>query len=98
MISYPYLAAGEPSQRFLGDESIQVMFNAIDCIYCITGTYNNIAIGTDLDGFIKPIKECPDYGHTEAVVTAIQAKYPDAADQLLWMNARDVLARGWKGV
>jgi len=97
VILYPHWLR-QPSHQILGDDSIRVVFNAIDCIHDITGSYDHIAIGTDLDGFIQPIKECPDYSHTTAVVTAIQQQYPAAADQLLWRNARDVLARGWKGV
>jgi microsomal dipeptidase-like Zn-dependent dipeptidase len=97
VILYPHWLR-QPSQQILGDESIRVVFNAIDCIHEITGSYGHIAIGTDLDGFIKPIDECPGYSHTAAVVTAIQQRYPDVADRLLWSNARDVLARGWKGI
>jgi microsomal dipeptidase-like Zn-dependent dipeptidase len=96
VILYPHWLR-QPSQQMGGDESIQVVFNAIDCLHEITGNYDHIAIGTDLDGFIKPIEECPDYSHTASVVAAIQQRYPSAADQLLWTNARDVLARGWKG-
>lgn len=97
VILYPYWLR-QPSEQLAGDDSIRVVFNAIDCIHEITGSYDHIAIGTDLDGFIRPIEECPDYSHTAAVVTAIQQQYPDVADQLLWSNARDVLTRGWKGV
>jgi len=96
IILFPYWLR-QPGGQFLGDDSIQVVFNAIDSVQAITGNYDHIAIGTDLDGFIKPVRECPDYAHTPALAAAIQQRYPQAADAILWRNARDVLQRGWKG-
>jgi len=98
VILYPYWLR-EPSQQFFGDESVRLVFRAIDAIKEITSNYDSIAIGTDLDGFIQPVKECPDWGHTPALAAAIRAQYgDDTADGILWRNARDVLARGWTGV
>jgi microsomal dipeptidase-like Zn-dependent dipeptidase/FAD/FMN-containing dehydrogenase len=35
-------------------ETLEILRRHIDKIYALTGTYDNIAIGSDLDGFIKP--------------------------------------------
>jgi hypothetical protein len=51
-------------------------------------------IGSDLDGFIEPIESCETYGETPSLVTAIQAKYPAAADAILFGNALRVLQNG----
>jgi microsomal dipeptidase-like Zn-dependent dipeptidase len=88
----------QPDHQVFGADNFDLVFAAIDGIHDLTGTYNNIAIGSDLDGFIHPIKDCPDYSRTPALVAAIRAKYPQAADLILWRNALDVLQRGWRGI
>jgi microsomal dipeptidase-like Zn-dependent dipeptidase len=87
-----------PSEQVFGRSDVSLMFDAIDWIEDITGSLDHVAIGSDLDGFIQPIHECCDYSQTPALVAALRAKYPGAADKILWGNALDVLQRGWKGV
>jgi microsomal dipeptidase-like Zn-dependent dipeptidase len=88
----------QPAEQVFGSRHIKLLFRAIDCVHDWTGNYDHIAIGSDLDGFIDPIEECEDYSETPSVVKAIQQRYPDAADKILFGNALDVLERGWKGV
>ncbi len=85
-------------QQFLGSEGIDLVFRAIDSVHDILGNYDHIAIGSDLDGFIQPIKECQNYSETPQLVAAIQNKYGANGEKILWRNALDVLQRGWKGV
>jgi microsomal dipeptidase-like Zn-dependent dipeptidase len=96
IITFPYWL--RPGTDLVSD-GFPLMFHAIDYIHSVTGTYDNIAIGTDLDGFIQPVHGCADFSQTPALVAAIRAKYPAAvADAILWRNAVAVLERGWKGV
>ena len=97
IILFPYWLR-QPLDQVFARDGFSLMFDAIDYIATVTGTYKNIAIGSDLDGFIHPIQGCADYSQTPALAAAIRAKYPAAADQILWRNALDVLERWWKGV
>jgi|SRR5215472_803844 len=86
------------AQDFFPDGHIELVLMAIDAIQQITDSFDQIAIGTDLDGFIKPVDECPDWAHTTVLASAIEAKYGTAnAEKILWRNALDVLERWWKG-
>ena len=96
IILFPYWLR-QPADQLFGKDGFALLFAAIDWIQSITGSYDHIAIGTDLDGFIQPIKGCADYSQTPALVAAIRARYAQAANQILWSNALDVLQRGWKG-
>jgi microsomal dipeptidase-like Zn-dependent dipeptidase len=49
----------------------------------VTGGYDNIAVGTDLDGFIQPIQDCQDWAQTPNLVSLIQARYPGAYEGIL---------------
>jgi microsomal dipeptidase-like Zn-dependent dipeptidase len=97
IITYPFWLR-DPIDQVFGKNNFTLMFDAIDYIASVTGGYSNIAIGTDLDGFIDPVNGCANYAQTPALVAAIRAKYPKVADGILWANALDVLERGWKGV
>jgi microsomal dipeptidase-like Zn-dependent dipeptidase len=88
----------QQSEQLFGPDGFELLFRAIDCIHTWTGDYDHIAIGTDFDGFIEPIKGCQNYSATPGLVAAIQQKYPDAAEKILYRNALNVLERGWKGV
>jgi microsomal dipeptidase-like Zn-dependent dipeptidase len=88
----------QPSEQIFGSDGYQILFNAIDCVHAWTGSYDHIAIGSDFDGFIQPIKPCGNYAQTPGLVEAIRGKYPRAAEKILYRNALDVLERGWKGV
>ena len=97
IILFPYWLR-QPADQIFGKDGFSLLYDAIDWLQSITGSYDHIAIGSDLDGFIHPIQGCADYSQTPALVAAIRAKYAQAADQILWGNALDVLQRGWTGV
>ena len=97
IILFPYWLR-QPQQQVFGADGFELIFNAIDFIHGITGSYAHIAIGSDLDGFIQPLKGCEDYSKTPALMEAIRHKYPNDADRILWANALDALERGWQGV
>ncbi len=48
-----YMADGLPEPRTF-DDSMAVIAKHIDRIYQVTGSYKHLALGSDLDGFIKP--------------------------------------------
>jgi microsomal dipeptidase-like Zn-dependent dipeptidase len=97
VIIFPYWLR-QPLDQFFGKDGFPLLFDAIDWLQSVTGNYDHIAIGTDLDGFIQPIEGCEDYSQTPSLMAAIRARYGQAADGILWGNALDVLQRGWKGV
>jgi len=88
----------QPDQQIFGPNGFELLFNAIDCIQAWTGSSAHIAIGSDLDGFIEPIKGCENYGETPRLVEVIKKKYPKDAEAILYGNALRVLEEGWKGV
>ena len=96
VILFPYWLR-QPADQVFGKDGFPLVYDAIDWLHSITGNYDHIAIGTDLDGFIQPIHGCCDYSQTPALVAAIRARYGPDADKILWRNALDVLQRGWKG-
>jgi microsomal dipeptidase-like Zn-dependent dipeptidase len=87
-----------PDQQLTGPNDISLVFQAIDYIKDLTGSYRNIAIGTDLDGFIEPIFDCQNWAQTPNLVRLIQTKYPADYERILCWNAVETLQVGWKGV
>jgi len=78
-------------------ESLTVIYTHIDKIAEITGGYEQIALGTDFDGFIKPtmggLKTMADLKHLE---TALRKRYGDEnAERITWKNALGVLRTLW---
>jgi microsomal dipeptidase-like Zn-dependent dipeptidase len=75
------------------EQSFEVMCHHLDLLAKWTGSHKTAAIGTDLDGFIKPtvggIQTAADLGRLGA---ALEKKYgPAATEDILWKNARRVV-------
>jgi membrane dipeptidase len=87
----------QPVEQIFGANGFPLVFKTIQHIADVTN-FDHVAIGTDLDGFIEPVKGCTTYGQTPALVAAIQARFPRDADKILFGNALRVLNAGWKGV
>ncbi|HYL56353.1 MAG TPA: membrane dipeptidase [Gemmatimonadales bacterium] len=79
-----------------GADGFPLLFDTIEYLRERTGD-DHIAIGSDLDGFIKPLKGCENYAETPALVEAVQLRYGSAADKILYQNALRVLEQGWRG-
>ena len=79
------------------DESLEVIYTHIDKIAEITGGYEQIALGTDFDGFIKPtmggLKDAGDLALLEAALIDRYGK--ENAERITWKNALGVLQRLW---
>ena len=96
VILYPHWLR-HPDEQIFGADGFPIVFKTIQHIADVAG-FDHIAIGSDLDGFITPVKGCETYAQTPALVAAIQARFPKNADQILFGNALRVLNAGWKGV
>jgi microsomal dipeptidase-like Zn-dependent dipeptidase len=80
------------------EESLEVIYTHIDKIAEITGGYEQVALGTDFDGFIKPtmggLKDMSDLRHLEA---ALREHYGDEnAERMMFKNALGVLQTLWR--
>lgn len=87
----------QPEHQLFGADGFPIVFKTIQHIADVTN-FDHVAIGSDLDGFITPVKGCETYAQTSALVDAIQAGFPHDADKILFGNAQRVLNAGWKGV
>ena len=79
------------------EETKTIIFRHVDKIAQVTGGYDHLAIGSDLDGFIKPtatgIEGSGDLARLEA---ALRERYAaDDAEKILSGNVLRVLRDGW---
>src|SRR5260221_1676115 len=79
------------------EESMEVICAHIDEIAKITEGYEQVALGTDFDGFIKPtmggLKDMADLALLE---DELNTRYGNEnADRMMWGNALSVLHRIW---
>lgn len=79
------------------EDSLEVVFAHVDEIARVTGGYEQIGIGTDFDGFIKPtLTGLEDAAKLARLEAALADKYgPDAAAQMTWGNAWRQVERIW---
>ena len=80
------------------EESFEVICKHIDKVREITGSNEHVAIGSDLDGFIKPtmggLETMADLAQLEA---ALAKRYGDDAELIASGNAVRVLRELWRG-
>ncbi|MGE5281836.1 MAG: membrane dipeptidase [Chloroflexota bacterium] len=78
------------------EDTLKVMFSHIDRIAEVTGGYEHIALGSDLDGFVKPtmagIEKIGDLSLLEA---PLRERYGDDAEPMMSGNALRVLRALW---
>jgi|SRR5215203_1275015 len=79
------------------EESMPILFQHIDKIKEATGSYDHIALGTDLDGFIKPsIGGIENISDLPALAPRLTDRYGrEVAEQIMWGNAFNVIQRVW---
>jgi microsomal dipeptidase-like Zn-dependent dipeptidase len=69
-----------------------------EMIHALTGSHDHVAIGSDLDGFIRPTVGGIDYAEDLAKLRApLRAAYPGAAEAILSGNALRVVRRALAG-
>jgi microsomal dipeptidase-like Zn-dependent dipeptidase len=78
---------------------LRLITDVIDHITSVTGSFDYVAIGSDLDGFIDPIRTCSNYSEMSTLSRHLAGSYGAAnAERILSENARRVLHEGWTGV
>ena len=79
-------------------EAFEVVCRHIDRIRALTGSYDCIAIGSDLDGFIKPtLPGLEDSARLGRLVPSLAERYgKEVAQAITSENALRVLRAGWR--
>jgi membrane dipeptidase len=79
------------------ETSSQTVVDAINKIADIAGTTECIAIGSDLDGFIKPVKGLENVSKMRNLENALRnsGRYDEDVQGILWKNALRTLCMGW---
>jgi microsomal dipeptidase-like Zn-dependent dipeptidase len=92
-----YISNGLPgrSKTFAG--SVDTLCRHIDKLHELTGSYDNIGIGSDLDGYIKPaLPGLEDMSELAALQSELRKRYGDAdAEKICNGNALRVLRSEW---
>jgi microsomal dipeptidase-like Zn-dependent dipeptidase len=79
------------------DGSVKALCRHIDKIHELTGSYDHIGIGSDLDGYIKPALPGLDHqGRMADLQRALRDRYgDDVAEQIAGGNALRMLRTQW---
>jgi microsomal dipeptidase-like Zn-dependent dipeptidase len=100
MVSPYFMADGlSPRHPRTWEESFEVLCRHIDEIQMITGSHRHVAVGSDLDGFIKPtLAGLADSRRLGRLGPALEQRYGVAtAEAVQSDNALRVLRAGWRG-
>jgi microsomal dipeptidase-like Zn-dependent dipeptidase len=92
-----YITSGLHSIAGTFAGSVDALCRHIDKIHDLTGSYDHIGIGSDLDGYIKPaLPGLEHMGRMAALQEALRARYGAAdADKICGGNALRVLRAAW---
>jgi microsomal dipeptidase-like Zn-dependent dipeptidase len=93
-----YITSGLPGKATDFDSSVAALCRHIDRIRDVTGSFDHVAIGSDLDGYIKPaLKGLEHMGHMRRLQDALAVRYGsrDAA-RICSENALRVLRSAWR--
>ncbi len=92
-----YITSGLDDIPETFDGSVKALCQHIDKLHQLTGSYDHIAIGSDLDGYIKPaLPGLEHQGRMADLQQALHDRYGDAvARQIAGGNALRVLGAEW---
>ena len=92
-----YITSGLPGSVKSLKETVVALGRHIDKIHQLTGTYDNIAIGSDLDGYIKPaLPGLEHMGRMAELQKELRARYGDVdAEKICSGNALRLLRAQW---
>jgi microsomal dipeptidase-like Zn-dependent dipeptidase len=80
------------------EEAFDVLARHVDRIRVLTGSHRHTAIGSDLDGFIKPtLAGLGDAAQLASLEQALRKRYSDDADLIAAGNALRLLRSYWCG-
>jgi microsomal dipeptidase-like Zn-dependent dipeptidase len=93
-----YITNGLPGGVRHYDDSFKALCAHIDRIHDLTGSFDHIAIGSDLDGYIKPALPGLEHeGHMVRLQESLHARYGTPnADKICKDNALRVLRSAWR--
>lgn len=91
-----YITSGFPSVRSI-EGSVEALCRHIDKIHTLTGSFDHIAIGSDLDGYIKPALHGLEHmGRMSELQRRLRDRYGTAdAEKICSANALRVLRAEW---
>lgn len=91
VILMPYWLAGRRGH------GLDAVWRTIRRIRDLTGSWNHVMIGSDLDGFTRPPREVPDAGRMQRLARLLDERgvSPDGIRKVLEENALRVLGEGW---
>jgi membrane dipeptidase len=97
IVSRHYVAAGLPEDPKSFDDSFAALVRHIDRIRAVTGSHEHAALGSDLDGYIKPaLPGLEHMGRMRALQDALAERYgAEDAERICSGNALRVLRAGW---
>ena len=91
------MTSGLPAPEPTLDGSVDVLCRHVDKIHELTGSYDHIAIGSDLDGYIKPaLPGLEHMGRMAEMQKRLHERYGAAdAEKICSGNALRVLRAQW---
>lgn len=94
-----YIASGLGTKPRGFDDSVAEVCQHIDRIRELTGSFDHIAIGSDLDGYIKPaLPGLEHMGHMRALQQSLADRYGSRdATKICSGNALRILRAAWRG-
>ncbi|HEY5316478.1 MAG TPA: membrane dipeptidase [Solirubrobacteraceae bacterium] len=92
-----YITSGLPGPVEAFSASVDALCRHIDKVHELTGSYDSVAIGSDLDGYIKPaLPGLEHMGRMADLQTALRSRYGDVdAEKICSANALRVLRGEW---
>jgi microsomal dipeptidase-like Zn-dependent dipeptidase len=92
-----YITSGLPDVKETFEGSVDALCRHIDKLHELTGSYDHIAIGSDLDGYIKPaLPGLEHQGRMADLQRALADRYgSDVAQQIAGGNAVRILQTQW---
>ena len=91
-----YITSGLSSVNSL-EGSVEALYRHIDKVHELIGNYDHVAIGSDLDGYIKPaLPGLEHHGKMAALQAQLRTRYGDVdAEKICSGNALRVLRAEW---
>ncbi len=92
-----YITSGLRGRVSSFEDSVAALCRHIDRIHDLTGSFDHIAIGSDLDGYIKPaLPGLEHMGRMRALQGSLRERYgPEHAEKICNGNALRVLRSSW---